>query len=74
MRTFLFLSSLAALLTLSLLPVQAKVLAEGKPAKGYFWQKVSKANGQSSMMCRSTSSSTIQKASLCEKAGAKQPK
>jgi hypothetical protein len=65
--------TLTALLSLSPIPASAKVVAEGKPSKGYFWQKVQKANGQSTLMCRSTSSSTIQKAALCEKAGAKQP-
>ena len=73
MRILPLLLSLAALLSLSSLPAQAKVIAEGKPSKGYFWLKVQKANGQATMMCRSTGSSTIQKAALCEKAGAKQP-
>lgn len=73
MRSLPLLLSLAALLSLSPNPASAKVVAEGKPSKGYFWQKVQKANGQSTMMCRSTASSTIQKAALCEKAGAKQP-
>lgn len=73
MRQLSLLACFAALLSLGMLPAQAKVLAEGKPVKGYFWQKVGKANGQSTMMCRSTSSSALQKASSCEKAGAKQP-
>lgn len=73
MRALPLLLSLATLLSLNPMPASAKVVAEGKPSKGYFWQKVQKANGQSTMMCRSTSSSVLQKAALCEKAGAKQP-
>ena len=73
MRILPILITLAVVLPLGVTPADAKVLAEGKPSKGFFWQKVEKANGQTTLMCRSTSSSTIQKSAQCEKAGAKKP-
>jgi hypothetical protein len=42
MGTLPLLLTLAALLSLSPIPVSAKVVAEGKPANGCFWQKVQK--------------------------------
>jgi hypothetical protein len=54
-------------------PASAKVLAEGKPSGGFYWQKIEKSNGQASYLCRSSSDAKIQKASKCQAAGAQQP-
>lgn len=51
----------------------AKVLAEGKPSGGYYWQKVEQSNG-TRYLCRSTSEGKIQKAAKCEAARAAKPK
>ena len=55
------------------LPSEAKVLAEGSSKNGYYWQKVEKSNGSIVYLCRSTSSSKMQKHAKCEQAGAEQP-
>ncbi len=71
-------TALAALLALGsvVLPcsVLAKVLAEGKPVKGFYWQKIEKSDGKTSYLCRATGDSKIQKHEACSNAGAKQPK
>lgn len=59
--------------TLISLPAGAKVLAEGKPSGGFYWQKVENKNGKVSYMCRSKDDSKIQNGAKCEKAGAKKP-
>ncbi len=53
-------------------PALAKVLAEGKPKGGFYWQKVEQSNGVR-YLCRSTSDPKIQKASQCTSAGAVKP-
>jgi hypothetical protein len=53
-------------------PVLAKVLAEGKPKGGFYWQKVEQSNG-TRYLCRSTTDPKIQKASQCTSAGAVKP-
>jgi hypothetical protein len=73
-RRSVFLAFLLALTTtLTNLPAGAKVLAEGKPSGGFFWQKVENKNGKVSYICRSKDDSKIQKGDKCEKAGAKKP-
>ena len=65
------LSPLLLLLTLLLAaPSLAKVLAEGKPKGGFYWQKSGKAVYQ----CRAKGDSKFQKAAACDKAGAVKPK
>lgn len=69
--------ALSALLVLcpAILPgtALAKVLAEGKPVKGFYWQKIEKSKG-TAYLCRSTSDAKMQKHDSCERAGAKKPK
>jgi hypothetical protein len=55
------------------LPALAKVLAEGKPSKGFYWQKVEQQSGKAMYLCRSTSNAKIQKWSACDGAGARKP-
>jgi hypothetical protein len=63
-----------ALLTLLLAgPAMAEVLQEGKPSKGFYWQKIKQSNGKVVYQCRSTSDPKFQKAASCEKAGAEHP-
>ena len=45
--------NLIALAALAVLPVSAKVLAEGKPSKGFYWQKVEQKSGKLVYLCRS---------------------
>jgi hypothetical protein len=67
-------SSALVLLTLLLdTPALAEVLKEGKPSKGFYWQKIKQSNGMVVYQCRSTSDAKFQKAASCEKAGAVQP-
>jgi hypothetical protein len=66
--------NLLALAALTVLPVSAKVLAEGKPSKGFYWQKVEQKTGKVVYLCRSESSSKFQKNVQCEGAGAVKPK
>jgi hypothetical protein len=69
------LSSLLVLLTLLVAaPSLAKVLAEGKPKGGFYWQKIEQKNGKVGYQCRATSASKFQAAAACEKAGAVKPK
>jgi len=51
----------------------AEVLKEGKPSKGFYWQKIKQSSGKVIYQCRSTSDAKFQKAASCEKAGAVQP-
>jgi hypothetical protein len=51
----------------------AKVVAEGKPKGGYYYQKVEKKDGIIQFMCRSKKDNSLVKTSECEQAGAKQP-
>jgi hypothetical protein len=52
----------------------AKVLAEGKPSGGFYWQKIEQKSGKIVYQCRSTTDSKFQKKQKCESAGAVQPK
>ena len=51
----------------------AKVVAEGKPKGGYYYQKVEKQDGAIQFMCRAKKDNSLVKTSDCEKARAKQP-
>jgi hypothetical protein len=55
-------------------PSLAKVLAEGKPKGGSYWQKIEQKTGKAVYQCRATGDSKFQKAAACEKAGATKPK
>lgn len=55
-------------------PAMAKVLAEGKPKNGFYWQKVESSSGKVSYLCRSNTDSKFQKGSKCQAAGAELPK
>ncbi len=55
------------------LPASAKVLKEGKPSGGFYWQKVEGNNGKVSFMCRSKGDGKLHKGEECEKARAKKP-
>jgi hypothetical protein len=64
----------AALLLLALAaPSQAKVLAEGKPKGGFYWQKIENSNRKVSYMCRAKEGSKLSPAASCEKAKAPKP-
>ena len=65
--------ALLAVLAMSGGAVLAEVLAEGAVKNGYYWQKNQKSNGSIQYLCRSTSSSKIEKKASCESAGAVQP-
>jgi len=73
MRAAFRLGSLLALLLLATGPAQAKVLAQGKPSKGVYWQKVQKENGSIVYMCRSTEKAKLVSADQCDKAKASKP-
>ena len=67
----------AALVLLTALlgtPALAKVLAEGKPKGGYYWQKIEQSGGKVVYQCRSTTDAKFQKKDKCEQAGAVKPK
>ena len=66
--------SLLVLLALGTAPSLAKVLAEGKPRGGYYWQKIEQKSGKAVYQCRATGDSKFQKATACEKAGAVKPR
>jgi hypothetical protein len=66
--------NILALAALTVLPVSAKVLAEGKPSKDFYWQKVEQKSGKVVYLCRSEASSKFQKNDRCEGAGAVKPK
>jgi hypothetical protein len=57
------------------LSAEAKVLADGKEKKGFYWQKVEKADKKVVYMCRSKgkTGSKLEKNASCEKAGAVKP-
>jgi hypothetical protein len=67
--------ALGLMIGLAGLPGSAKVLAEGKPAKGYYWQKIENNAKKISYMCRlkTATGSTLEKAGSCDKAGAVRP-
>ena len=71
MRPPVLLAALTAA-ALAAMPAAAKVLAEGKPSKGFYWQKVEQSNG-TRYLCRSQSDAKIQKGALCNGAGAVKP-
>lgn len=73
MRAALPLGALFALLLLATAPVSAKVVAQGKPSKGVYWQKVQKENGSIVYMCRSTEKAKLVSADQCTKAKAAKP-
>ena len=61
-------------LALAALPAGAKVVAQGKPSKGYYWQKVEQSNGSVQFMCRATATpGKLQTAQSCEAAKARKP-
>lgn len=63
-----------AVAVLAALPAEAKVVAEGKPSKGYYWQKVEQSSGKVQYMCRASASpGKLQQAASCEKAKAVKP-
>ena len=68
------LSLLLLLTLLAAAPSLAKVLAEGKPKGGFYWQKIEQKSGKVVYQCRATEDSKFQKAAACEKAGAVKPK
>jgi hypothetical protein len=69
------LSPLLLLLTLLVVaPSLAKVLAKGKPSKGFYWQKIEQKGGKVIYQCRATGDSKFQKQERCKFAGAVQPK
>jgi hypothetical protein len=69
------LSPLLLLLTLLVAaPSLAKVLAEGKPKGGFYWQKIEQKGGKVVYQCRATADSKFQKKERCTSAGAVQPK
>ena len=55
------------------IPAGAKVLAEGKPSGGFYWQKLEQFNG-TRFLCRSTSDAQIQKSAKREAARVVKPK
>jgi hypothetical protein len=67
--------SLPLLLAVSLAagPALAKVLAEGKPRGGFYWQKIETNKGSVRYLCRSTSDAKIQKTASCTAAGPEKP-
>ncbi len=65
---------LLVLLALGSAPASAKVLAEGKPSKGFYWQKIEQKGGKFVYQCRATGDSKFQKQERCKSAGAVQPK
>jgi hypothetical protein len=65
--------ALGLMIGLAALPGSAKVLAEGKPAKGYYWQKIEADSGKVRYLCRANSVAKIQKAASCNAAGAVKP-
>ncbi len=72
-RPVLIASLLALAASFNALPAGAKVLEEGKPSGGFYWQKVEGKSGKVSYLCRAKDDAKIQKAEKCEKAGAKKP-
>ena len=72
MRSPALLILLAA--TLAALPASAKVLAEGKPPKGFYWQKIEQKSGKVVYQCRAMDVSKFQNKERCKLAGAVQPK
>ncbi len=66
--------SLLVLLALGTSSASAKVLAEGKPSKGFYWQKIEQKSGKVVYQCRATGDSKFQKQERCKSAGAVQPK
>jgi hypothetical protein len=60
------LSPLLLLLTLLVAaPSLAKVLAEGKPMGGFYWQKIEQNTGKVVYQCRAQGNSKSQKAAAC---------
>ena len=67
----------AALVLLTALlgsPSMAKVLAEGKPKGGFYWQKIEQSGGKVVYQCRATGDSKFQKQEKCDAAKAVKPK
>jgi hypothetical protein len=65
---------LLLLMALGATPATAKVLAEGKPAKGFYWQKMEQKGGKIVYQCRASGDSKFQKSERCTSAGAVKPK
>ncbi len=40
-------------------PTSAKVLSEGQPSRGFYWQKIEKSNGQASYLSRLNTAAKI---------------
>jgi hypothetical protein len=66
----------AALVLITLLstPALAKVLAEGKASRGFYWQKIKQADGKVVYQCRQSGNSKFQKKEKCEAAKAMRPR
>jgi hypothetical protein len=68
------LPTLTLLLSVSLAgPALAKVLAEGKPKGGFYWQKIENGAGKVSYMCRAQQGSKLSANASCESAKAPKP-
>jgi hypothetical protein len=67
-------ASLALLAMLIGSPALARVLAEGKPKGGFYWQKIEQQSGKTVYQYRSTKDSKFHKQQKCQSAGAVQPK
>ncbi len=65
---------LLLVMALGVTPALAKVLAEGKPSKGFYWQKMEQKGGKIVVQCRAVGDSKFQKSERCTAAGAVQPK
>lgn len=65
--------SAVALAVMLASPVSAKVLAEGRPVQGLYWQKIEQKSGNVLYLCRSISEGRIQKTARCQRAGAVKP-
>jgi hypothetical protein len=62
------------MLSLSLAgPALAKVLAEGKPKGGFYWQKIENSAGKVSYMCRAQQGAKLSANASCESAKAPKP-
>jgi hypothetical protein len=62
-----------ALVVMLASPISAKVLAEGRPVQGLYWQKIEQKSGKVVYLCRSISEGKIQKTARCQSAGAVKP-
>jgi len=74
MKRYLTVALFVMTTTVSIAQVaDAKVLKEGEPTNGYYWQLIEKKTGSTQWLCRSIQSNLIQTHSTCQKAGARKP-